>query len=331
MGGFAGGARKKAREEKVKIPVKHKFIAVVALMFLLPFLLLSRHFVYGEREIQQRDTVAYLELRTVTAASIISDVLNLNYSLNRIAGPEVQSGAQAVKKELAARVKQNPFVYSELALLSVSGSELARFSAYKEPGPRLDYAKSDVLAAAKKTSSPAGAVEYGEYTPPALVLTEPLYRNGTPAYYAAGRLSLGYLGEVVRTMGRNSRGSFGLVDMGGQVIADSQSMSIVRPGLKAPPEVLKMVAVAAGRESSSFSGEASFRGRTLLAAVANVPGSMWWVYEIVDPARLPARTGSFWVWRVVLSGVGLIIAFSVITWMLAMRWLAGGDTGSAGS
>lgn len=327
MGGLAAGARQGRREEKVRMSAKHKFIASVALLFLFPFLLLSRHFIYGEKEIQQRDTVSYLELRTATAASLISDVLNLNYSLNRLAGPAVPAGAQAVKKELAERVKQNPFVYSELALLSASGAELARFSAYKEPGERLDYSKSDVFLAAKRTSAPAGAVEYGEYTPPALVMAEPLYRNGAPAYYAAGRLSLGYLGEVVRTMGRNSYGSFGLVDMGGQVIADSQSMSIVRPGLKAPPEVLRMISAAAGRESSGFSGEAVFRGRTLLAAVANVPGSMWWVYEIVDQSRLPARTGSLWAWRVVLSGVGLILAFSVIAWMLARRWLAGGGEG----
>ena len=328
MGGFPAAERREEREDKVRIPAKQKFIAAVALLFLLPFLLLSRQFIYGEKEIQQRDAVAFLELRAVTAASIISDVLNLNYSLNRIAGTAVPGGAAAVKKELGERVKQNPFVYSELALLSASGSELARFSAYKEPGQRLDYSKSDVFAAAKKTSAPAGAVEYGEYTPPALVLAEPLYRNGTPAYYAAGRLSLGYLGEVVRTMGRNSYGSFGLLDMGGQIIADSQSMSIVRPGLKAPPEVLNMVLAAAKRESSSFSGETRFRGRTLLAAVSNVPGSMWWVYEIVDPARLPSRTGSFWAWRVVLSGVGLILAFSVITWMLARRWLSGEDAGA---
>ncbi|MDO8804478.1 MAG: hypothetical protein Q7R35_08600 [Elusimicrobiota bacterium] len=301
---------------------KYKFMAAVTGLFLVPFLLLSRHFIYGEGELQKKDTLSYLELRTTTGAGIISDVLNLNYSLSRLAGGKVAAGAWALKEELAGRVRANPFIYSELVLLGPSGAELGRFSADRSVKSHLDYSKSQVFSEAKQTLSPAGAVEYGEYTPPALVLTEPLMTSGPgPAYYLAGRLSLAYVGEVVRLMGRNSYGNFGLVDMGGQVIADSMSMSIVKPGLKAPDEVVKLLSQAAERDTLNFASEVHFRGRVLLVSVSNVAGSKWWIYEIMDSGDIPVRKASFWAWRVVLSGVLMMMIFGVITYWLALRWL----------
>ena len=299
---------------------KYKFMAAVTGLFLVPFLVLSNHFISGEGALQKKDTLSYMELRTNTGAGIISDVLNLNYSLSRLAGDK--AGAAGLKEELAARVKANPFIYSELALLGPSGAELARFSADKSVKTRLDYSKSQSFSEARQTLSAAGAVEYGEYTPPALLLAEPLMKNGAkPAYYLAGRLSLAYVGEVVRLMGRNSYGNFGLVDMGGQVIADSMSMSIVKPGLQAPAEVIKLLSLAMESDSPSFASEVYYRGRVLLVSVSNVGGSKWWVYEIMDSGDLPARQASSWAWRVVLSGVLLIVIFGVITWKLALYWL----------
>ncbi len=307
---------------------KYKFTAVVTGLFLTPFLILSSHFIYGESELQKKDTLRYLELRTTTGAGIISDVLNLNYSLSRIVGARAAAGAWAVKEELAGRVKANPFIYSELALLGPSGAELARFSAAKSVKSHLDYSKNRIFSEAKQTLSPAGAVEYGEYTPPALVLIEPLMKNGSgPVYYLAGRLSLAYVGEVVRLMGRNSYGNFGLVDIGGQVIADSMNMSIVKPGLKAPAEVIKLLSLAAERDTLNFASEVYFRNRVLLVSISNVGGSKWWIYEIMDSGALPARKASSWAWRIVLSGILLIILFGAITCKLALYWFKGEATG----
>jgi len=300
---------------------KYKFIAAVTALFLIPFLILSRHFIYGERELERKDMLRYLELRTQTGAGIISDVLNLNYSLSRLTAG-AGSGQAGVKDELRRRVKEAPFIYSELALLGPSGSELARFSAEKSVKARLDYASSQVFAEAKESRGPAGAVEYGDYTPPALVLCEP--RSGSaakPDYYLAGRLSLAYLGEVVRMMGKNSSGNFGLVDGGGQIIADSMSMSIVKPGLKAPPEVVKLLQISQQREAENFSSEVFFRGRTYLASVSAVGGTKWWIYEIMDAPGISARQTSSWAFRVVLSGVLLIVIFAVISYLLALLWL----------
>ncbi len=301
---------------------KYKFVTAVAALFLLPFLILSRHFIYSADELQRNSTLRYLELRTITGAGIVSDVLNLNYSLSRLAAGKSSGGSAGLKSALEMRVKENPFIYSELVLLGASGSELARYSADKGLKPRMDYAKNPVFAESKAALAPAGAVEYGDYTPPALVISEPVSKGGgKPEYYLAGRLSLAYLGEVVRLMGKNSSGNFGLVDGGGQIIVDSMSMSIIKPGLKAPPEVIKMLSVAAGRESSDFSSEVRFRGRVYLASVSNVAGSRWWIYEIMDAADMPLRASSSWAKRVVVSGVLLILLFSFVAWKLADHWL----------
>jgi len=304
---------------------RYKFAAAVAGLFLVPFLILSWHFISGETELRKKDTLRYMELRTSAGAGIVSDVLNLNYSPSRYAAG--RTGAAVIKAELARRVKESPFICSELALLSPSGAELARYSAENAVKPRLDYGRSAVFAGARRTLAPAGAVEYGEYTPPALVICEPLMQGGKPVYFAAGRLSLAYVGEVVRMMGRNSYGNFGLADPGGQVIADSMSKSILKPGIKAPPEVLKMMSLAAEKELPSFSAEAFYRGRASLVSVSNVAGSGWWAYEIVDPSEAPAGRAPAGAWRVVLSGVGLVLSFSVITCVLALR-MFGGRPGS---
>ncbi len=300
---------------------KLKFVAAVAGLFLVPFLILSKHFVYNEGQLQRKDMLRYLELRTLTGSRIVSDVLNMNYSLSRLAsaGGPGQSGA---REELQRRVKESPFIYSELALLSAGGSQLARFSAEKSVKTRLDYARTQVFAEAKASQAPAGAVEFGEYTPPALLICEPQPAGrGKPDYYLAGRLSLAYLGEVVRTMGRNSQGNLGLVDAGGQIIADSLSMSIVKPGLKAPPEVIKMLAVAQEREADNFANEVHFRGKVYLASVSAVGGTKWWIYEIMDSADLPARKVSGWALRVVFTGVLLILIFAAVSLLLAERLL----------
>jgi len=308
---------------------KYKFTFAVTGLFLIPFLILSMHFIRGEAELRRNDMLRYLELRTLTGAGIISDVLSLNYNLSRAAGTGASAGTAALKARLAGLVKENPFIYSELSLLGPSGGELARYAADKSVKSRLSYSSSPSLAEARRTLAPAGAVEYGEYTPPALVLAEPLLKNGAPAYYLAGRLSLAYLGEIVRMMGRNSYGNLGLVDMGGQVIADSKSASIMKPGLKAPAEVLKLLSLASAREVQNLSSEVYFGGRTFLVSVSNVAGSRWWIYELLAAADLPARKVSYWAWRVVLAGVALMLIFGVVTLKLARYWLlGGGDTAS---
>ena len=308
----------------MKIKNEYKFIVSVILMFLLPFSILSAHFLNGTRELLTKDTLSYLELRTKTAAGILSSLLSMNYNLSKITAVKDFSASSLSGKKafLERKMKENPSVFSEFSVLNRSGREIARAGTASLKDP-VDYSKEAVFKMAAQNEQSAGVVEFGDYTPPSLLLVEPVAvaRGAKPDFFLAGRLSLAYLGEVTRLMGRNSRGNFGLLDGGGQVIADSMGRSIITPGLKAPPEVFKMVVSASDKELSSFTSEVFFRGRTYLVSVSAVSGTKWWVFEIMDAVDMPAYTGSAWAWRVIVSGILLIIIFSFISCKLAQLWL----------
>lgn len=302
---------------------KHKFILAVIGLFLVPFLLLSRHFLSGSRELGKSYTLRYLEMRTLSSARMVSETLNERYSLAGIAAePRFKAGGSEARKSLLEKkVAEAPFIYTELALLGGGGGVAARASATKTPGS-FDYSKTGAFAAAAKTAAPAGAVEYGEYTPPALVMVEPVgVSGGKPGQFLAGRLSLAYLGELIRLAGRNSHGNMGLVDAGGQVVADSARMSSVRPGMKVPGEIDSLLRAAASSGALNLSREIQSRGRSYLISVSNVPGSDWWFYEAVDSDRMPAFRAPRRAVKMVLSGVTLILIFGFFTYQLALRWL----------
>ncbi|HNW43513.1 MAG TPA: cache domain-containing protein [Elusimicrobiales bacterium] len=306
---------------------KYKFVAAVTGLFLVPFLLLSRHFVNGSMELRKNDLLRYSEMRTLAAARIFSNEINANYNLSRLTDDKkfLQSGTEGRKTAMALRVKESPFIYSELALLAASGRELCRASAGKDGKPVIDYGKTAVFEGAKKAAASAGAVEYGDYTPPALILVVPLETSGgKPEYYLAGRLGLAYLGELVRLMGKSSIGNFGLLDAGGQVIADSLNQSTVRPGIQAPPEIMRALLTAQASALQNFAHEVFFKGRSSLVSVSNVPGTKWWIYEIMETRDLPGSLVSSRVLQLVLSGIVLIIMFGFITFNLAVRWLVPG-------
>jgi len=307
---------------------KYKFLATVICLFLLPFIIVSRHFAIGSRSLQKNETLRHSEMRTVAGAGIAANEINTSYNLSRLTGDKkfLAAGTGGRKAEMALKVKETPLIYSELALLTASGREVCRVAAGKDGKPLIDYAKSGVFAEAKKTAAAAGAVEYGEYTPPALVLAGPVGApGGKPEYFLAARLSLAYLGELVRLMGKNSPGNFGLLDGGGQIIADSMNMSTVKPGIQAPPEVLKLIAAAQERSLRNFAREISFKGSSSLVSVSNVAGTRWWIYEITDSADIPSYVGSSRVGKVVFTGILMIILFALITHRLAMVWLVRGN------
>ncbi|MCX5792183.1 MAG: cache domain-containing protein [Elusimicrobia bacterium] len=311
---------------------KYKFLAAVIGLFLLPFLIISGHFVYGNTALRKNDMLRYFEMRTLAGARIIANEMNANYNLSRLTGDKKfrEAGAAGRRSVMEQRTKEMPFIYSELALVTAAGREVCRVSAGRDGKPAIDYAKSRVFEEAAKTAAPAGAVEYGEYTPPALILAQPVETaGGKPGYYLAGRLSLAYLGEVIRLLGKNSLGNFGLLDGGGQVIADSMNMSTVRPGIQAPREILTLVAAAQERAIQNFTREVFFKRRASLVSVSNVPGTKWWVYEIMDTGDIPSK-GFSSARRVVLSGVLLIVIFGFAAYSLALRWLVPGREAAEG-
>ncbi len=312
---------------------KYKFLCAVAFMFLLPFLVLSGHFMRGNKEIEKKDALAYMQLRTRIVANIAADLLTLNYDVSRFSSSEdfINAGGEARKKKLESRINENPSIYSEFSILDASGKETIRTG----PGSSKDlkdYSKTESFKIAASQNQPSGAVEYGEYTPPALVLVTPLIkgRGGKADGFLLARMSLAYLGEIVRVMGRNSSGNLGFIDAGGQLISDSLGRSIISPGIRAPSEVLRAVDIASAKGLDDLKSEVIFKGRPYLVSVANISGTRWWVFEVVDASRPLDYTGGFWAKRVILSGILLILIFSFITYKLALIWLAPAEKKAAG-
>ena len=312
---------------------KYKFLAAVAFMFLLPFLILSGHFIRGNKEIEKKDALAYMQLRTRVVANIAADLLTLNYDISRFSSSEefISSGREARKKKLESRINENPSIYSEFSILDASGKETLKTG----PGASRelkDYSKTEFFKNAASENEPSGAVEYGEYTPPALVLVAPLLkgRGAKAEGFLLARMSLAYLGEIVRVMGRNSTGNLGFIDAGGQLISDSLGRSIISPGIRAPSEVLRAVNIASAKGLDDLKSEVIFRNRPYLVSVANISGTRWWVFEVVDASRPLDYASGFWAKRVILSGVLLILIFSYITYKLALIWLPPAGKKAAG-
>jgi len=303
---------------------KYKFMALTALIFLLPFLVLSTHFVSGNKELEKRDTLSYMEFRTRTVANIAADLLTLNYDVSRLSSSSEFLGAsgEARKKILEARIKENPSIYSEFSILNSSGKEVVKTGQGASKDLK-DYSTTELFKNAVSAQEPSGAVEYGEYTPPALVLVEPLIkvRGAKAETFLLARMSLAYLGEIVRIIGRNSSGNLGFMDAGGQMITDSLGRAIISPGIKAPDEVRRVAAAASAKGLDDLRSEVPFRGRPYLVSVSNIPGTRWWVFEVVDASRTLDYSSDLWVKRVIVTGLLLILIFSFISYKLALLWL----------
>jgi hypothetical protein len=303
---------------------KYKFMATVAFMFLLPFLVLSLHFARGYKELEKIEVLGRMGLRTRTAANAAADLLERNYNAAGLAASPgfINTSGEARRKMLESRIKDNPSIYSEFVVLSASGKETLKTGQTSASGLQ-DHSKTELFKKTVAGFSPAGAVEYGEYTPPVLVMIAPIPagRGAKAEGFLLARMSLAYLGETVRVMGRSSYGDLGLLDAGGQLISDSLGYSIMTPGIKAPAEVLRVVNAAITKGFDDLKKGNFSKGRTHLVSVSRISGTRWWIFETADAVTPLNYAYTFWVRRVILTGVLLIFIFSFISYRLALRWL----------
>lgn len=311
---------------------KYKFIAAVTFLFLVPFLILSRHFMYGNKELEKKDTMMYMELRTKAISNIAGDLLAFNYDISVLLTPEFMRAGNDVRKAMMEKkIKEKPSIYSEFSILNAAGREIVKTGTGSARDLK-DYSGTEVFKKAVPGTESSGAVEYGQYTPPALVLIQPAAKNRgeKPQFYLMARMSLAYVGELVRVMGKNSSGDIGLIDAGGQLIADSLGRAIMRPGVKAPPEVLTTVNMANEKRLNNLRTEVAFRGRSHLVSVTGISGTRWWIFETVDASRTLNYKKDFWARKVVAIGILLIVIFGALSYKFAMMWLVTKEPPAAG-
>ncbi len=301
---------------------KLAFTAVVAAMFLTPFLVLSSHFLRTSRDALTRDTLNYMELRTrLIAGSLGEHLLSVLTPLEKVREPSFASASREEKKRRLARIaEENRGLYLEFSILDASGKETARTGDSKDQ--MRDYSASGIFAGMRDSGGSAGAVEYFDDMPPVLVLAEPFRKDGRLQGAVIARISLAKAAAFFRAGGKGSLGVTALLDAGGQTIADSAGRSLLKPGLKSPEPVLALVDRAASRGLSSARSAAAYGGEQLLISAAAVPGTRWWVYELASAAGLEGRAGTGWIKRVIYIGVAMIILMAVMTLGLARAWIA---------
>lgn len=300
---------------------KWAFTAVVAAMFLTPFLVLSSHFLRTSRDALRRDTLNYMELRTrLIAGSLAEHLLAASAPLEKVREKSFAAASRDEKRRRLAKIaEENRGLYLGFSILDASGKEIARTGDSKDR--MRDHSSDGVFTGMRDSGVSAGAVEYSEDAPPVLVLAEPLQKDGKLQGAVLSRISLARASAFFRAGGKGSLGVTALLDAGGQTIADSAGRSLLKPGMKSPEPVLALVDRAASRGLSSARAATDYKGSDLLISAAAVPGTRWWVYELVSADGLEGRSGTGWIKRVISIGVIMIILLAVMTLGLARAWL----------
>ncbi|MBI4656233.1 MAG: cache domain-containing protein [Elusimicrobia bacterium] len=303
---------------------KYKFIGAVIFIFLVPFLILSSHFLSYNQELAKKDSLLYLELKTRILAKFVSDNLNLNYDIHKLAKEKEFLNASVWKKKeiLEKKLREHSGKYIGFLILEPSGKKAAEIGKGKIARLK-DYSREEIFKNTILEKTSQGAVEYRLDSPPVLVISEPLAKSGGKIENVIlSEMSLAYLNEAIKTSPGSYSGDFGLVDSGGQIIVDSKGKSVISPGLKAQPQVLELMRLASMQNLSDFRSEMiSNAGGKYLVSVSNVPGTKWWVYESMSSKKIVNYSSSFWAKRVVYSGILLIIIFGFISYKLAEIWL----------
>lgn len=286
-----------------------KFTLFIALIFFIPFLITIFQFKEQNNQLQKLYTFGYLEMRTQSAARLVSDVLSENYNLSAIKEKlELKNNKSAALPEL---IKKLNSPYYEFVLLNSKQQETYRYSAGKKS--EYNYSESAVIKEAALDKFSKGFVEYSNYFPPILTVAEPLENGG----FLAARFSLAYISELVRRLGKNSYGNMGIMDAGGQVIADSLGISIVRSGMLAPEELLSSLENAHKENSSGEVQEVRGKKGNYLISISNILGTDWWFYEVIDTRFMPFSRANLQLKYTAIFGSFLIVIFSFAACVLA--------------
>lgn len=287
-----------------------RFTVFAALLFLIPFFITVFQFRRNNENFHKMYTSGYMEMRTQSAARLVSDVLAANYNILEIVNS--QNLGKQDRESIAALRKKLPSSCYDIAILDQNGRERYRISSGNNA--EYDYSASEAVRIAVSSGVAAGNVEYSRYMPPVFVSAVPLPDKSG---FAAGRFSLAYIGSIVRRIAKNSYGSMGIVDSGGQVISDSLNVSAARPGMLAPEQLLNALAYARVENMSSIVQEANDEKRDYLISISNIEGTDWWFYEVLDTRFMPLAKEGMKITYTAISGTLMMIICAFATCLIA--------------
>ena len=297
---------------------KAKFVFLVFLMFISPYLILSIHFLDTAKKIYIKDVLSFMELKSRIIASNLDDFINLKYDvLSFIREPEFLNLSLDEKKKYITKLySSNKDFIKEIIIANVSGESV--FSTDKNT--KYNFKNDPIFQNAKFENFSVGAVTYYDNGPAILTIAEPIIRlkGEKPQFIAIARVSLSRLNQEVLKASRNIPGYILLIDSDGRIVCDSSYNYIFNSGLFIDEKIKNIISSLIGSKINSYNGYMEFKDGNKLISISKIESTNFWLCEIENEKNIINYSSIRWAKRIVIAGAILIAIFSFLTLKLAI-------------
>lgn len=281
------------------------FVFSVWVIFLLPFLVLSSHFINSVKNMSITTTLYKVDAITSSISYQISSILeneyNIFFNFDK-KNPTQKELIDFLKKKKGPILRG--FVVLDLNLNEIYNFEFGKVSSYNQ-----------ILANLKKVDIPLGIVEYPQDKPAEIVVG-----SKVGGFYVLYRCDLGYLISKITGNVSKIEGDFYFIDDGFNVIYDS-SDNYIMENVEVVKEIVDLTKNLIKRSNFNYRGIIKINNKDHILSLYNVENTRWWVYTILDISKIKDPLLFGWAKRVILIGIVLIFVFSVITYFLAKKML----------
>lgn len=284
------------------------YTLLIFVLFLMPFLILSNHFINTVDEINLNNTLLRLDISMSSLSYQLSDMLVQNYDVLKDIRNKRYDKEKIIEK--LKEIKSKSIIVKNLSLYNGKNLE---FSTDKNTAPKnIDTA---LLENAKQLKIPIGQVIYPKDAPPELLTAE----------YLSDRLvvsitDLGYLNELLLKMSKKLHVNLYLFDGDENIIFDSNYDYIFNYNVKPHKEISELVSALISKNIFSYKGVTNINGKKSLVSIYNVETTKWWIYSIIDYNKTVNNELRDWAKRVVYSGIILIFVFSYISVLIMEKF-----------
>jgi hypothetical protein len=301
-------------------PFNWKFALATALLFSLPFGLISlRFYRLNERQARQ-DSQNVLSMHARMTAALVRQSLETDYGIpDLISTPAFEAANWKNRAEQLAKLRAaNPEVYIKMVLVDATGREAGSIPAVKN-APQLDYSRAPHFIKTMRTGMSYGVVEQQKSMPPLLAVSEPVVgRAGKIEGIVITTISLEKLANIIASSRASyEEGESALMDSGGMLIADSRGIAAKTPGTLLPRELLLLWRTYANAVLGFAGGDARVDGKDIIAGFARVNGTDWTVCETEPASIINSQAAELKARLAVLSGLTLVWFFALLTERLA--------------
>ncbi|MEF3280485.1 MAG: cache domain-containing protein [Elusimicrobiota bacterium] len=285
------------------------FSLIIFGMFLIPFLILSNHFINTVNEINLNGALSRMEFSINSISSKLADTLIKEYDvLKNIRDSNIED---SVIRSKAREILNSSTIVKKISVFSLNGSLI-----YSTDAKEKKSLKSDRLfETAKDIKIPVGIVAYPDNSPPELIMGEKISDK-----IIITVMDLGFLNEQLIKISRKLYGSIYLVDGDNNIIFDSNYDYIFNSGTKINENISTLISSLISRNLFSYKGIISINGEKTLIAISNIEGTKWWLINTTHYEKMVDMGLISWAKRVVYLGIALFIVFSYISVLLMERF-----------